>query len=231
MDETNEVPKFLKLWMIGKASSEVEEWKVQHEREIKEIVEKLRGYKITSGLDENGRPKGRDERIGIDYQFGTAAEGEWRILIEKNLNYSPPSDLEDWQRVRIEKNLTVNQRLKEQAHSQQEKPYQKVIKFLVANWEVLRGIFYPLEVENTQPKPAVFFEVSLSNNDILDVVGIGPDGRYLILEIGKGRKESQIEKYKADLLNMGIPEQMLTGFMVMPSFSAEKNTLVISKIF
>jgi hypothetical protein len=219
-------------WVVQKASETIRRWQEQNKPLIDKMNEKFKGYKITSGSDENGKPKGQDRgRRGTEYLFDTKSAGRWQILIGRKPNWSPPPNLEDWQRAEIQKNLTINQRLEEQIASPQEANHQQAMRFLVANWSILREIFYPLEIQNVQAAPAVFFEVEFSNNDRADIIGVGPDGRYIILEIGKGGKSSQIERYKTDLLEMGIPEEMLIGYVVTYSFFKRQNTLVILPIF
>lgn len=222
---TGDLPPFLKPVLGKRALEAIENWREKHHWELTKREEILKGYRITEGVDEEGKPRGTDRgNMGIEYRFKTVRQGNWQILISEPIEYIPPPVLEDYQRAKILKKLTTRQ-IFPQPTSQEEAKHQRVVDFFQANWEVLAGIFYPLEVEKTADLVG-FSEVEL-NGRRLDFIGIGPDGRYIVLEIGKGGKALQLEGYKQDLIKMGIPEQMIMAFRVSYSQSSWGITLIV----
>jgi len=190
----------------------------------------LGGYQIVGGLDENGKPKETDRgEMGIEYQFVTVWQGDWQVLVKKDMKYTPPPDLKE--RAGILRDLTFNQ-AGCGVRSWEEKMHQRVINFFAANWPILAPIFYPIEIDQGEgPELVGFSEVYLGSVGRADFVGIGPDGRCLIFEVGKGGKGSQIERYRQNLVKMGVPEEMIMGFTINYSSTARQTKLTIRQAF
>jgi len=227
-----DLPPFLKPRAEQRAEEEIQRWKEARRQLLEKIEKVLREYRIVGGLDKNGKPEGTDKgKMGMEYQFETAGQGRWQVLVGKKMEYTPPPDLEDWQRAEIERDLTINQALGG-VSSGQEQAHQRVINFLAANWKTLAGIFYPIEIEQTEGiEPVGFSEVYLAGRERADFLGIGPDGRYLVFEVGRGGKQPQIEKYRQGLVKMEVPEEMIMGFTINYSQAARQTTLLIRQVF
>lgn len=67
--------------------------------------------------------------------------------------------------------------------------------FLATNWGKIYRIFYPLNPDK-RTTPLCFTEVELKEYGRADFIGIDPDGKIIIVEVGKGGKKpaSRINK-------------------------------------
>jgi len=176
MTETSgDIPEFLKPRVKQRAVEEIQRWKDARSDLLEKRKETLRGYIITSGLDKEGLKRGN---MGMEYQFETVGRGKWQVLVGEKMEYSSPPDLESWRRAEIARDLTINQSLG-QTVSGQENPQMRAVNFLEANWSRLAGIFSPAQKEGVESMS--FSNVRLGGV-VLDFVGVGPDGRYMVLK-------------------------------------------------
>jgi hypothetical protein len=136
----------------------------------------------------------------------------------------PSCSLESWRRAKIARDLTINQALG-QTVSEQENLQMRAVNFLEANWSELAGIFSPAQLGGI--KPVSFSNVRLGRT-MVDFVGIGPDGQYMVFEISRPGRESQIEQQRQALIDLGIPEGMIKIFRVNCSAAANQTTLLIT---
>jgi len=222
-----DLPSFLKSRAKERVGKEIEEWKSARGSLLEKRKDFLEEYQISGGLDEKGKPKGVDRgNMGIEYQFETAGQGKWQILLGAKKKYASLPKLESWQRTEIEKRLTVNQKIG-QTVSKQKNPQMRAINFLEANWKILAEIFSSKQ-EEASVEAKSFTKVNLSDVTI-DFIGLGTDGRYMIFEMGKSGGESrQIERSRQALANLGIPKETIACFRINYSPAAGKNTLLIT---
>lgn len=77
-----------------------------------------------------------------------------------------------------------------------EEEHLSTVLFLSKNWEKLMRNFYLFGIKGSI-QPVSFTEVVLNdnNNHRADVVGLGPDGRVFIIEVGRRSKSSQVQGY------------------------------------
>lgn len=77
-----------------------------------------------------------------------------------------------------------------------EEEHLKTILFFSKNWGRLRTAMYPFLIPGSIP-PICFSEVVLDerNNHRADFIGLGPDGRAFIIEVGRRGKSSQVQGY------------------------------------
>jgi len=221
MTEVNrDIPEFLKSRAEQKAREVIEGWKKARSGLLEKRGKILEEYKIISGLDKEGVDR---KGMGMEYQFETVGRGKWQVLVGEKIEYSPLPDLESWRRAEIARDLTINQFLG-QTVSGQENPQMRAVNFLEANWSELAGIFSPAQKEGVESMS--FSNVRLGGV-VLDFVGVGPDGRYMVFEISRPGRESQIEQHRQALIDLGIPEGMITVFSVNYSPAARQTTLLI----
>jgi len=190
-------------------------------RENNTLVREIGGYFIR---DNEGKWRKKYEvstsgQKGLKVEIFVSDLGEYRF---------PISRLEDEKRREIEEILQKRQvvyrpRISEAAH-------RLVIEILGENWRNLVANFYPLQVGGNF-NLVCFSEVSLGGLRI-DLLGVGPDGRFLILEIGKKGKEFQLERYR-NLLEkeLGIPEDLIMGFKVYYRSFRKNLSLSIKKVY
>lgn len=215
------LPPFLENKFGSEALEEIKNWKKKHSSELKKREKILAGYK-TKEMKKTDR-----RRMGMEYRLETPHQGTWQIFISPPIEYKPPPALRPYRIVEILRDLTKGQSIPPEV-AQDEKRHRRVINLFQVNWPELAEIFYPLAVEKAV-EPVGFSEVKLTGGRA-DFIGIGPDGRYIILEIGKGGKTPQIEEYKQSLKNMGIPEEMIMTFKVSYSSAHQQTTLIITPV-
>ena len=230
MSEIREdLPPFLKPHVEQKAMAEIEEWEKARWGLLKKREKFLEDYRISRGLDEEGKPQGEDKgNMGVEYKFETTGKGKWQVFLGKNTECTPPPDLEDWQRAAIERDLTINQALGKTVFGQGN-PQMLAVNFLEANWKTLAGIFSSGQAA-TGVEVKSFTNVRVGGTEI-DFLGIGPDGRYIVFEVGRGGKASQIERYRQDLVKMGVPEEIIMGFTINYSPAERQTTLLVMQSF
>jgi hypothetical protein len=226
MNEIREdLPPFLKPHAEQKARAEIEEWEKARRGLLEKREKFLEDYRISKGLDEEGKPRGEDKgNMGVEYKFETTGKGKWQVFLGKNTEYTPPPDLEDWQRAAIERDLTINQALGQTVSGQRD-PQMLAVNFLEANWKTLAGIFSSGQAA-TGVEARSFTNVRVGGT-VIDFLGIGPDGRYIVFEVAKPGRESQIEQWQRALRGLGIPEEMVTVFRIQCSAAATQTTLLI----
>jgi len=227
MNEISEdLPPFLKPRVEQKARAEIEEWEKVRRGLLEKREKFLEGYRISGGLDEGGKPRGEDKgNMGVEYKFETAGKGKWQVFVGKNTEYTPPPDLEDWQRAAIEKNLTLNQALGQTVFGQGN-PQMLAVNFLEANWKTLAGIFSSGQA-TTGVEVKSFTNVRVGGT-VIDFLGIGPDGRYIVFEVARPGRASQIKQWQQALRGLKIPEEMVIAFRIQCSAAAAQTTLLIS---
>jgi len=220
---SRDIPEFLKSKAKQRAKEEIKRWEKARSGLLEKRGKILKEYKIISGSDKEGVDR---KGMGIEYQFETAGQGKWQVLVGKGkeMKYSPPPELEDWRKVEIARDLTVNQVLG-QTVSWQENPRRRVVNFLEANWNKLAGIFSPTQEGCVEL--ASFSSVRISGVEV-DFVGLRTDGRYIVFEISRPGRESQINQYRQALIDLGIPEEMIRSFRVTCSAATNQTTLLIT---
>jgi hypothetical protein len=166
---------------------------------------------------------------GKKYEVSTSGGLKVKIFVSKLGEYRfPTSQLEDCERREIEEILQKRQVVYRPRTS--EADHRLVIETLRENWRNLVAIFYPLKVSGNF-NLVCFSEVSLRGLRI-DLLGVGPDGRFLILEIGKKGKEFQLERYR-NLLEeeLGIPKDLIMGFKVYYKPVRKNLSLSVEKVY
>jgi len=222
---SRDIPEFLKPRAEQKAKEEIQRWEEARSGLIEKRRKILEAYKIISGLDKEGVDR---KGMGIEYQFETAGQGRWQVLVGKGkeMKYSSPPELENWRKAEIARDLTINQTLG-QTVSGQENSQMRAVNFLEANWNKLAGIFSP-EEKASSPNLESFTNVKLGSVAV-DFIGVGADGRYMVFEIAKAGRKSQAEQYQQALINLGVPEKMITVFSVNYSTAARQTALLITQ--
>jgi len=221
---SRDIPEFLKPRAEQKAKEEIQRWEEVRSGLIEKRRKILEAYKIISESDKEGVDR---KGMGIEYQFETAEQGRWQVLVGKGkeMKYSPPPELENWRKAEIARELTINQALGETV-SKQRSSQMRAVNFLEANWGELARIFSLAQKESVEPMS--FSNVRLGGV-VLDFVGVGSDERYMVFEIVRPGRESQINQYRQALINLGIPEKMIAVFSVNFSPAARQTTFLITQ--
>lgn len=157
----------------------------------------------------------------------TKGAGQWLTTINPDVDMFlfpqaplPPSDINS-----IAELLTIQQ--SPYIPSGGEKPHADAINFLMRNWKELRFDMYPQRPKDTVP-PYRFSEVLVdsSSNVRADFVGIGPDGRIIVIEFGVSGKHEQVLGYKAAL------EKLFDDFdiSITPMVAYYSNTTNVRKV-
>lgn len=114
-----------------------------------------------------------------------------------------------------------------------EKPHADAINFLMRNWKELRFDMYPERPKDTIP-PYRFSEVFVDpeSNKRADFVGIGPDGRIIVIEFGVDGKHEQALGYKGGLERLFSDfEVSITAFVAYYSQSKDVRRIHIKAAY
>lgn len=110
-----------------------------------------------------------------------------------------------------------------------EEEHLKTIHFFSKNWDRLRTVMYPFLIPGNIP-PACFSEVVLDeeNNHRADFIGLGPDGRAFIIEVGKRGKSSQVLGYIESFRKLFDDQVSASPLVAYYSFTeeGEKNVYI-----
>ncbi len=143
------------------------------------------------------------EECHIEISGETKGSGRWITTItpEVDMFLFPPAALTPQETNNIAEVLTIRQ--SPYIPSGGEKPHADAINFLFRNWKELRFDMYPERPKDTIP-PYRFSEVLVDphSNKRADFVGIGPDGRIIVIEFGVDGKYPQVKGYKDALENL-----------------------------
>jgi hypothetical protein len=127
-----------------------------------------------------------------------------------------------------------------------EEKRQKALDFLAANWQQIVKIFYqnPDQIETTANLPC-FTEVKLLDNSNISFIGIGPDGKLIVIDIqpNNSNQRKNFNDYLTAINRLiqnlsrplhisppEITEDNLVVYSLMPNFTSKENNLLITPI-
>lgn len=201
-------------------------WRQKHAIALQMLSERRNGYLI----DEIPEGIGRGN-MGIEYSFVTSNKGKWQIFIQPQIEYQPSTIGQD-ALGRISQELEVRQKINNEHQIPEEIKHQKALDFLAANWQKIFSIFYPLAPEG-EITPSCFTEVNLNEYGTADFIGVGPDGKIIIVEIGKGGKSQQVNRYRDGLIDLStslgfqLNERDVSVYTLIYSSRSEGTRLMI----
>lgn len=216
------------------------DWRIRNKALILQIAQRRNLFKVSDPIPLNS---GKDyDRMGIQYSV-EAGEKKWNVFIHPDIQFSPmPSPTPFTPAFEIRQDLTQLTAPPEKL-SPTALQRQQTVDFLAANWSQLVRIFYQKPTDEAPANLPCFTEVKLNNGETVAFIGIGPDGKIVIIDIYDPKNPKNFNDYlnqiNSLLKNLAHPLKLslteidpknLSVYSISSSFTNSANNLIIASL-